>query len=111
LTRVTLGEVGLIVSVEVQRLSRNCSAWYSLRDSWGDKHGLLADRDGVDEPGTPKGRWLFGLKGHLAERELYTSRARMTAGFLNKAHRGEFALGLPVGLGRAADGVVRKEPP
>jgi len=42
--------------------------------------------------------------------ELYTLRARMTAGLLNKAPRGELALGLPVGLVRAADGVVRKEP-
>jgi len=42
--------------------------------------------------------------------ELYTLRARMTAGLLNKAQRGELALSLPVGLVRDADGVVRKEP-
>ncbi|MEW6299459.1 MAG: hypothetical protein AB1671_17285 [Thermodesulfobacteriota bacterium] len=42
--------------------------------------------------------------------ELYTTRARMTAGLLNKAQRGELALSLPVGLVRDVDGVVRKEP-
>src|SRR5579885_796210 len=28
--RVTLGEVGLILSIEVTRLARNCSDWYPL---------------------------------------------------------------------------------
>jgi DNA invertase Pin-like site-specific DNA recombinase len=110
LARVTLGEVGIILSVEVQRLSRNCSDWYPLLDICGYKHCLIADRDGVYDPGTPNGRLLLGLKGQLSEMELYTIRARMTAGLLNKAQRGELALGLPVGLVRDADGVVRKEP-
>src|SRR6266568_106395 len=110
LTRVTLGEVGLILSVEVQRLSRNCSDWYPLLDICGYKHCLIADRDGVYDPGTPNGRLLLGLKGQLSEMELYTIRARMTAGLLNKAQRGELALQLPVGLVRDADGRVRKEP-
>jgi DNA invertase Pin-like site-specific DNA recombinase len=110
LTRVTVGEVGIILSVEVQRLSRNCSDWYPLLDICGYKHYLIADRDGVYDPGTPNGRLLLGLKGQLSEMELYTIRARMTAGLLNKAQRGELALSLPVGLVRDADGVVRKDP-
>jgi DNA invertase Pin-like site-specific DNA recombinase len=110
LTRVTIGEVGIILSVEVQRLSRNCSDWYPLLDICGYKHCLIADRDGVYDPGTPNGRLLLGLKGQLSEMELYTIRARMTAGLLNKAQRGELALSLPVGLVRDVDGVVRKEP-
>jgi DNA invertase Pin-like site-specific DNA recombinase len=110
LTRVTIGEVGIILSVEVQRLSRNCSDWYPLLDICGYKHCLIADRDGVYDPGTPNGRLLLGLKGQLSEMELYTIRARMTAGLLNKAQRGELALSLPVGLVRDVDGVVRKDP-
>ncbi len=110
LARVTLGAVGIILSVEVQRLSRNCSDWYPLLDLCGYKHCLIADREGVYDPGTPNGRLLLGLKGQLSEMELYTLRARMTAGLLNKAQRGELALSLPVGLVRDADGVVRKEP-
>ena len=89
LTRVTLGEVGIILSVEVQRLSRNCSDWYPLLDLCGDKQCLSADRDGVYDPGTPNGRLVVGLKGQLSEREFYTIRACMTAGLLNKAQRGE----------------------
>lgn len=110
LARVTLGEVGIILSIEVQRLSRNCSDWYPLLDICGYKHCLIADRDGVYDPGTPNGRLLLGLKGQLLEMEFYTLRARLTAGLLNKAQRGELALFLPVGLVRDADGVVRKHP-
>src|SRR6266487_6484833 len=110
LTRVTLGEVGLILSVEVQRLSRNCSDWYPLLDICGYKHCLIADRDGVYDPGTPNGRLLLGLKGQLSEMELHTIRARMTAGLINKAERGELALQLPIGLVRNRLGQVVKEP-
>nr|WP_312002553.1 hypothetical protein [Bradyrhizobium hereditatis] len=33
--RVTLGEVGLILSMDVTRLARNCSDWYPLLDVCG----------------------------------------------------------------------------
>jgi hypothetical protein len=55
-------------------------------------------------------RFVLGLKGQLSELELHTIRARMTAGLLNKAQRGELALSLPVGLVRDAIGKVHKEP-
>ena len=110
IARVTLGEVGLILSYEVTRLSRNCSDWYPLLDLCGYKRCLIADRDGIYDPASPNGRLLLGLKGQLSELELYTIRARMTAGLLNKAERGELALQLPVGLLRDASGVVVKDP-
>ncbi|MFL5704535.1 MAG: recombinase family protein [Ktedonobacteraceae bacterium] len=46
----------------------------------------------------------------MSELELHTIRARMTAGLLNKAQRGELALSLPMGLVRDAIGKVRKDP-
>jgi hypothetical protein len=42
--------------------------------------------------------------------ELHTIRARMTAGLLNKAERGELALPLPIGLERLPTGTVVKDP-
>jgi resolvase-like protein len=48
--RVTLGEVGLILSTEVTRLARNCSDWYPLLDVCGHRQCLIADRDGVYDP-------------------------------------------------------------
>lgn len=109
-SQVTLGQVGIILSSEVTRLSRNCSDWYPLLDVCGYRNCLIADGDGIYDPGTPNGRLLLGLKGQLSELELHTIRARMTAGLLNKAERGELALQLPVGLLRQDDGTVLKDP-
>ncbi len=108
--RVSLGQVGLILSIEVQRLSRNCSDWYPLLDICAFRGCLIADSDGIYDPASPNGRLLLGLKGQLSELELHTIRARMTAGLLNKAQRGELALSLPVGLVRDGADRVRKDP-
>ncbi|MFO1429677.1 MAG: recombinase family protein [Candidatus Competibacteraceae bacterium] len=110
LAQVTLGEVGIMLSFDVTRLSRHCSDWYPLLDVCGYKGCLMADRDGVYDPGSANGRLLLGLKGQLSELELHTLRARLTAGLLNKAERGDLALRLPVGLIRDPLGVVHKDP-
>jgi DNA invertase Pin-like site-specific DNA recombinase len=109
-TKVTVGQVGLILSSEVTRLSRNCSDWYPLLDICGFRGCLIADRDGIYDPGTANGRLLLGLKGTLSEMELYTIRARLQSGLLNKAQRGELAQNLPVGLQRDELGRVQKDP-
>src|SRR4051794_36639668 len=110
IARVTLGEVGLVLSSEVPRLARNCSDWYPLLDLCGYRQCLIADRDGVYDPGSANGRLLLGLKGTISEVELHTMRGRLTAGLLNKAERGELALNLPAGLIRDAGGAVVKDP-
>jgi len=110
IARVTLGEVGIVLSSEVTRLSRNCSDWYPLLDLCGYRQCLIGDRDGVYDPGSANGRLLLGLKGTISEMELHTIRARLTAGLLNKAERGDLALHLPVGLVHDIAGVVVKDP-
>src|SRR3712207_1947027 len=107
--RVALGEVGLILSIEVTRLARNCSDWYPLLDLRG-RHGcLIGDRDGLYDPGLPDGRLVLGLKGTVSEMELHTIRCRLTSGLLAKAGRGELALQLPTGLVRDPSGVRSEE--
>lgn len=110
LTQVALEKVGIVLSYDVTRLSRNCTDWYPLLDICGYKNCLIGDRDGVYDPGSTNGRLLLGLKGQLAEVELSTIRARLTAGLLNKAKRGELALQLPSGLVRDDHGIVHKDP-
>src|SRR6266545_2842749 len=83
IARVTLGQVGIVLSSEVTRLSRNCTDWYPLLDICGFKGCLIADRDGIYDPATPNGRLLLGLKGTLSEAELFAIKARMHAGLLN----------------------------
>jgi len=108
--QVTLDQVGIILSYDVTRLARNCSDWYPLLDVCGYRRCLIADRDGIYDPGSPNGRLLLGLKGQLSELELHTIKARLTAGLLNKAERGELALTLPVGLVRDPLGHAAKDP-
>lgn len=110
IAQVTLGQVGIILSYDVTRLSRNCSDWYPLLDLCGYRNCLIADRDGVYDPGSANGRLLLGLKGQISELELHTIRSRLRAGLLNKAQRGELELRLPVGFVRDEMGIVHKHP-
>lgn len=110
LSEVALGHVGIVLSYESARLSRNCSDWYPLLDVCAFKDCLIADRDGVYDAATPNGRMLLGMKGILSEVELHTIRGRLIAGVQNKARRGELALALPVGLLRLEDGRAVKDP-
>jgi DNA invertase Pin-like site-specific DNA recombinase len=110
LAEVALGQVGIVLSYESTRLSRNCTDWYPLLDLCAYNQCLIADRDGVYDPSTPNGRLLLGMKGLLSEVELHTLRGRLLAGVQQKAGRGDLALALPVGLLRQEDGRVVKDP-
>lgn len=107
---VSLGQVGIIFAYDVTRLARNCTDWYQLLDLCGLRQCLVGDQDGVYNPASANGRLILGLKGLIAELELHTIRARLTAGLLNKASRGELALTLPTGLVRDPSGHVVKHP-
>jgi DNA invertase Pin-like site-specific DNA recombinase len=109
-THVTRSQVGIMLSLEVTRLSRHLTDWYPRLDICGAKGCLIADRDGVSDPATPNGRRLLGLKGTWSEMERPTIRARLTAGRLHQAARGALALALPMGLGRDPCGQVQKTP-
>ncbi|MEQ9379880.1 MAG: recombinase family protein [Pirellulales bacterium] len=105
-----LGQIGILIAYDATRLARNCSHWYQLLDLCGRMNCLIADRDGVYDPSSVNGRLLLGLKGQISELELHTIKARLTAGVLNKAKRGELGLMLPTGLERTATGEVVKTP-
>src|SRR5499426_3595061 len=110
LAEVALGQVGIVLSYESTRLSRNCTDWYPLLDLCAYQQCLIADRDGVYDAANPNGRLLVGMKGILSEVELHTLRGRLIAGVQQKAQRGDLALALPAGLLRQDDGVVVKDP-
>ncbi len=110
LAQVALGQVGMVLSYESARLSRNCTDWYPLLDLCAYNQCLIADRDGVYDAATPNGRLLLGMKGIISEIELHTLRGRLIAGVQQKAQRGDLALALPAGLLRHRDGVVVKDP-
>src|SRR5256714_10058992 len=95
---VALGQVGIILALEVSRLARDNAAWYRLLDLAGPCDTLVADADGVYHPGLFNDRLVLGMKGIMSEAELHVLRARLEGGIRNKAARGELRRGLPVGL-------------
>jgi DNA invertase Pin-like site-specific DNA recombinase len=108
---VALGQVGIIVALEVSRLARDNAAWYRLLDLAGVCDTLVADADGVYHPGLFNDRLILGMKGIMAESELHVLRARLEGGIRNKAARGELRRGLPVGLvWGEGDGEIRFHP-
>lgn len=108
---VALGEVGIVLGLEVSRLARNNADWYRLLDLCGLTHTLIGDADGIYHPGLFNDRLVLGLKGTMSEAELHVLRARLLGGIRNKAARGELHRGLPVGLVRGeADGEVLLHP-
>lgn len=108
---VALGQVGLILSVEVSRVARNNADWYRLLDLCGVTDTLIGDEDGLYHAGLFNDRLLLGLKGTMAEAELHVIRARLDGGIRNKAARGELRRGLPVGfVWGEADGEVLPHP-
>src|SRR5712691_8369319 len=103
---VGLGEIGLILALEVSRLARSSADWHRLLDLCALTGTLIADQDGVYLPSDFNDRLLLGLKGTMSEVELHLIRARLDGGLRNKAERGELALSLPVGLDRDEQGRV-----
>ena len=57
-----LGQVGLILSIEVSRVARNNADWYRLLDLCGVTDTLIGDEDGLYHPGLFNDRLLLGLK-------------------------------------------------
>jgi DNA invertase Pin-like site-specific DNA recombinase len=108
---IALGEVGIVLGLEVSRLARNNADWYRLLDLCGLTHTLIGDADGIYHPGLFNDRLVLGLKGTMSEAELHVLRARLLGGIRNKAARGELHRGLPVGLVRGeTDGEILLHP-
>lgn len=107
---VGMGEVGVVLGLEVSRLARNSTDWHRLLEICALTDTLILDEDGLYNPGHFNDRLLLGLKGTMSEAELHIIRARLQGGILNKASRGELEMMLPVGLVYAPDGSVTLDP-
>lgn len=62
---VSLGEVGMVVSLYLSRLSRNNADWFPLIEMCGLTRALIADEEGIYDPNDPNDRLLLGLKGRF----------------------------------------------
>lgn len=97
LSAVALGEVGIIFSLEVSRISRDNRNWYHLLDICAITHTLIADAEGLYDPRAYNDRLLLGLKGTMSEAELHLMKQRLVEAVRAKARRGEFRHRLPAG--------------
>lgn len=107
---VGMGEVGVVLGLEVSRLARNSADWHRLLEICALTETLILDEDGLYDPGHFNDRLLLGLKGTMSEAELHVLKARLLGGQRAKASRGELEMPLPVGLVRGADGTVVLDP-
>lgn len=107
---VGIGEVGMVLGLEVSRLARSSADWHRLLEICALTDTLILDEDGLYNPGHFNERLLLGLKGTMSEAELHVLRARLIGGILAKARRGELQMALPAGLVYALDGTVILDP-
>lgn len=59
---VGLGEVGIVLALEVSRLARNSAEWYRLLELAALAGVLIADEDAVYDPRAFNDRLLLGLR-------------------------------------------------
>jgi DNA invertase Pin-like site-specific DNA recombinase len=110
LAEVSLDHVGLVLGLELSRLSRSCKDWHHLVEVCAVFDTLLGDQDGIYDANDSNDRLLLGMKGAMSEFELITLHNRLERGRLNKAERGELFLSVPVGYLKLPSGDVIQEP-
>src|SRR3954454_15405288 len=110
LAEVTMDHVGLVLGLELCRLSRSSKDWYHLVEVCGVFGTLLADQDRLYDPNDVSDRLVLGLSGTMSEVELFTMRNRLERGKLHKAERGELVLDVPCGYVKLPTGEVAFDP-
>lgn len=103
---VGLGEVGIVLALEVSRLARNSAEWYRLLELAALAGTLIADDTTVYDPRLFNDRLLLGLRGTISEVELHCIQERLHGVRMSKARRGELSLRLPAGYVAGRDGKV-----
>jgi DNA invertase Pin-like site-specific DNA recombinase len=71
---VGMGEVGVVLGLEVSRLARNSSDWHRLLEICALANTLILDEDGLYDPSHFNDRLLLGMKGTMSEAELHVLR-------------------------------------
>jgi len=94
---VARNEVGVVMSLELSRLSRNDADWSHLVYLCRWTKTLIADEHGVYDPTSSSDRMLLGIRGQVNEMERDNLVHRMVEARWNKARRGELMTSAPAG--------------
>ena len=108
--QVALNKIGIILAIEVSRLSRSNRDWYHLLDICAVTCTLIGDAEGLYDPRAYNDRLLLGLKGTMSEAELHLMKQRLVEAMREKAKRGEFRFRLPPGFIWDEAGRIQKSP-
>ena len=107
---VALGQVGIVLSREVSRLSRTDKDWCHLLEVCQIFDTLIGDEEQIYDLNLLDDQLMLGIKGTLSVVELKVLKMRMLRGMEEKAARGELIRVLPPGFVRDATGGVVKDP-
>ncbi len=107
---VALGEVGIVLSREVSRLSRTDKDWCHLLEVCQIFGTLIGDAEQIYDLDLMDDQLVLGIKATLSIVELKVLKLRLLQGMEEKARRGELKRLLPVGYVRDGTGQVVKDP-
>lgn len=107
ISAVAMGEVGIVFSRELSRLSRTDKDWCHLLEICQLFNTLIADEDTIYDPSAGDDQLVLGIKGTLSVAELNMIRLRMQRGKEAKAQRGELFSTVAPGYVREGDQLLK----
>jgi len=107
LTSVAAGDVGIILSRELSRLSRTDKDWCHLVEICQFSNTLIGDEQTVYDPNQFDDQLVLGIKGTISAAELNVLRMRLLQGKEAKAKRGELFATVAPGYIRDGDAIVK----
>ena len=110
ISSVAKGEVGMVLSREVSRLSRTNKDWCQLFEVCQIFDTLIGDEQQVYDLSSLDDQLVLGIKGTMSVVELNVMKMRMLRGQEEKARRGELFKRLPSGYVRDGDCHVVRTP-
>ena len=110
LASVALGEVGMVLSRELSRLSRTDKDWCQLMELCQIFDTLIADAENLYDLNRLDDQLVLGIKGTLSVVELKTLKFRLQQGREAKAQRGELGWRLAPGYVTDLAGQIVKDP-
>src|SRR5437867_3585704 len=91
LATVVLGDVGIVLSTEVSRLSRTDKDWCHVLEICQVCDTLLGDAEHVYDVNLTDDQLILGMKGTLSVMEASVLKSRLCQGQEHKAKRGELS--------------------
>ena len=110
LASAALGEVGIVLSRELSRLSRTDKDWCQLMELCQLFNTLIADADHLYDLNLLDDQLVLGIKGTLSVVELKVLKLRLLQGREERTRRGELIRLLAPGYVCDMDGNIVKDP-